>query len=169
MVTEACVDMLATSGLAAERIDPSLDSVFSERHIAGFIGFSGRVRGSLVIAASSAVFQRTYPQHPGSLTTPSSIDLLDWAGEMANQTLGRIKRRFCERGIDFDASTPTAVNGRQIGARSPSRPGIVDLMFAVGDEIVCVCFEVVPPSDGVIFREPVEPIECSAEGELVLF
>ena len=170
LVTEACVDMLAASGLAAERIDPSPDSVFGERHIAGFIGFTGGVRGSLVIAASSAVFQQTLSTWPrGRPATPSSVDLLDWAGEMANQTLGRIKRRFCERGIDFEASTPTAVNGRHIGARSPSREGIVDLVFAVGDEIVCVCFEIVPPSDGVIFRDAAPPIECSVEGELVMF
>ena len=169
MVTEAFVDMLASCGRVAERIDPRADSVFAERHIAGFIGFGGGVRGSLVIAASSAVFQQTYPQTPRSLVTLSSADLLDWAGEMANQTLGRIKRRFCKRGVDFEASTPTAVNGRHIGARSPSREGIIDLAFAVGDEIVCVCFEIVPPRDGIVFRDTAVPIECSVEGELVLF
>jgi CheY-specific phosphatase CheX len=169
VVAEVCIDMLAACGVPAEKLDSAPHSLIHECHIAGFIGFTGGVRGSLLIAASSVVFQETYPRHTTRDVPPSATDLLDWAGEMTNQTLGRIKRRFCERGIDFEASTPTAVNGRHIGARARPREGTLDLVFAVGDGFVSVCFDVVPPSDGIVFRDKAEPIECSAEGEMVMF
>jgi CheY-specific phosphatase CheX len=88
---------------------------------------------------------------------------------MANQILGRVKRRFCERGRDFEASTPTAIAGRELGRRYPPRAGTINLAFATDTEVVAVCFEIVPPSDGRIFPEHAEPIRCEAEGEMVLF
>jgi CheY-specific phosphatase CheX len=168
VVTDACVEMLAAYGLPVGCIEPGRLIALSEHDIAGFIGFTGRVRGSLIFAASSKVFVSTFPIAAGA-PEPPLPDLLDWAGEMTNQTLGRIKRRFCQRGIDFDTSTPTAVNGRHLGGRSPARDGIIDLVLTAGEELVSVRFEVVPPADGQIFKLPVEPIACSEEGDLVLF
>jgi CheY-specific phosphatase CheX len=168
LVTEASVDMLGACGMPVESIAAGRLIALTEHDLAGFIGFTGRVRGSLIIAASSKTFSATFPSLPGS-RPPSPDDLLDWAGEMANQTLGRIKRRFCDRGMDFETSTPTAVKGRQIGARTPAREGIIDLVLTVGDEMVSICFELVPPADGPVFKFGGDPIPCSLEGDLVLF
>jgi CheY-specific phosphatase CheX len=168
VVTEACVDMLGACGLPVGKIAAGRLVALSEHDLAGFIGFTGRVRGSLIMAASSRIFSATFPTMPGS-RSPDPDDLLDWVGEMANQTLGRIKRRFCERGLDFDTSTPTAVKGRHLGARTPTRDGIIDLVLTAGDELVSICFELVPPANGPIFQGAVEAIPCSQEGDLVLF
>jgi CheY-specific phosphatase CheX len=168
VVTEACVDMLGACGLPVGKIAAGRLVALSEHDLAGFIGFTGRVRGSLIMAASSRIYAATFPMMPGS-RQPSPDDLLDWVGEMANQTLGRIKRRFCERGLDFDTSTPTAVKGRHLGARTPTRDGIIDLVLTAGDELVSICFELVPPAEGPIFQGAVEAIPCSQEGDLVLF
>jgi len=168
VVTEACVDMLSACGLPVGKIAAGRLVALSEHDLAGFIGFTGRVRGSLIMAASSRIFSATFPSMPGS-RSPTQDDLLDWVGEMANQTLGRIKRRFCERGLDFDTSTPTAVKGRHLGARTPTREGIIDLVLTAGDELVSICFELVPPATGPIFQGAVEAIPCSQEGDLVLF
>jgi hypothetical protein len=83
--------------------------------------------------------------------------------------LGRIKRRFCERGIDFETSTPTAIKGRHIGGRTPARNGIIEIAMTVGDEVITVCFELEAPESGEIFKTPAVPIPCSEEGDLVLF
>jgi CheY-specific phosphatase CheX len=168
VVTDACVDMLTACGMPVGSVSGGRMIALSEHDIAGFIGFTGRVRGSLTMAASSKMFGSTFPQAPGA-PPPPLADLLDWAGEVANQTLGRIKRRFCDRGVDFETSTPTAVNGRHIGGRAPARDGIIEMIFTVGDELVSVCFEVVPPADGNIFKLAADPIPCSEEGDLVLF
>lgn len=168
IVVDACVDMLVACGLPVGQVEPGRMVALSEHDIAAFIGFSGSVRGSLIIAGSSKMYTSTFPSSTNG--TPRALtDLIDWAGEMANQTLGRIKRRFCERGVDFETSTPTAVKGRHIGGRSPVRDGIIDLVLTVGDEVVSVCFEVESPADGEVFKCPAEPIPCSQEGDLVLF
>lgn len=168
IVTDSCVDMLGACGLPVGNIAAGRLIALSEHELAGFIGFTGRVRGSLIIAASTHTFAATFPSLPGS-RPPSADDLLDWAGEMVNQTLGRIKRRFCDRGMDFDTSTPTSVKGRHIGARTPQREGIIDLVLTAGDELVSICFELVPPASGQVFQSSVEAIPCSQEGDLVLF
>jgi CheY-specific phosphatase CheX len=166
---ETCAEMLEACGVSASPFEVTPSVAFSERHIAAFIGFTGAVRGSLVIAASSGLFRATYPLGAESGRQAGTADLMDWAGELANQTLGRIKRRFCARGVDFDTSSPTAVNGRHIAGRSSTRQGVFELAFEAANEIVSIGFEIMVPSDGVIFQTPAEPIACSAEGDLVLF
>jgi CheY-specific phosphatase CheX len=167
-VFDSCVDMLAACGQPAGPVDPGQMVSLSEHEIAGVIGFSGAVRGCLMIAASSKVFASTFPSPPQGSARPMP-ELLDWAGEMANQTLGRIKRRFCERGLDFDSCTPTALKGRHIGGRNPARDGIIELALTVGDEVVSVSFEIEAPGGGEIFKSSAEPIACSPEGALELF
>ena len=162
----ACV--LASCGQSAELVDEPDHVPVGEHHVAGFIGFTGVTRGSLVITASSALYRITYPLGPGTSMATSPGDILDWAREMANQTLGRVKRRFCQRGVDFDVTTPSAVSGSQIERRR-SRPGVLDLLFRIGAEAISVGFEIVMPDDGVIFRHNAAPIPCSSEGDVVMF
>jgi hypothetical protein len=170
MVIEASTDFFATFELPVRVLaagEPTSPDPHTDHDIAGFIGFAGPVRGSLTIAGSTGLFSSTYPAKVAAQPGPG--ELFDWTGEMANQLLGRIKRRFCARGVDFAASTPTAVRGRDIGRRSPVRNGTCDLRIDVGGEVMWLCFEVCPPPSGKIFNESAEPMECSPEGELMLF
>jgi chemotaxis protein CheX len=164
LTTDACRDMFQTLGspveLVQEPTGPAPD-------ICAFIGFSGPSRGTLMISSTSELFRSSYPSQTGS--PPSVVDLFDWAAEVANQLLGRIKRRFCERGVDFEVSAPTAVKGRDLGGRSPARAGACNLAFTIGNQTVGVCLEITPPDSGKIFREEAEPIGCAVEGDLVLF
>jgi CheY-specific phosphatase CheX len=169
IVADSCIDMLAGGGLVAHEVACETAVGFSDHHIAGFIGFVGSVRGSLIICASSELFLKTHPLNEKALTVRSPAHLLDWAGEMANQTVGRIKRRFCERGVDFYASTPTAVTGHHMELRSPPRGGIVEQAFSAGNAVLSVCLEIVVPEGGILFEDSAEPIPCSLEGDLILF
>jgi chemotaxis protein CheX len=164
LTTDACRDMFQTLGAPVALVEASGGP---PHDIAAFIGFSGPARGMLMISSSTELFRDSYPSRTES--TPSVVDLFDWAAEVANQLLGRIKRRFCERGLDFDVSAPTAVRGRDLGGRSPARPGACNLAFTIGGQVMGVCLEVTPKSNGKIFTEGAEPIGCSVEGELVLF
>jgi CheY-specific phosphatase CheX len=170
IVTDACVEMLSTYGLPPARVQAGRSEGFGEHDIAGLIGFTGRARGSMILVASSKIFTTTFPTPFGEQEGPPSMgDLFDWAGEMANQTLGRIKRRFCELGLDLESSTPTTLHGRAIGARPTARDGIIDLALSTGAERISVRFEIVPPADGELFKPGAEPIACSDEGEMTLF
>jgi CheY-specific phosphatase CheX len=165
-VTEACLGMLATLGspvsVATEYHAPS-----AAHDVVGFIGFAGVCRGTLMVSSSYGLFRSSYPL---ATSAPAPLaDLFDWAGEIANQLLGRINRRFCERGVHLDASTPTAVKGRDVGGRSPVKPGVCELAFVVGVEMVVVSFDLSPPPGGKVFADGADPIICVREGELVLF
>jgi chemotaxis protein CheX len=164
IATDACLEMFATFGSSVELVDRT-DSPAHD--IASFIGFTGRARGCLTVSSSAELFRASYPAREG--TSPSVADLFDWAGEVANQLVGRIKRHFCERGVTFQVSTPTAVKGRDIAKRSPARQGACDLTFTVGSEIIDVSLEVAGPVNGKIFDDLAEPIACVSEGDLVLF
>jgi len=140
----------------------------------GIIGFAGRVRGSLTVIASSRLLDDMFPiPHEGRARSPP--DLVDWAGEIANQALGRIKRLFCLCGVDFEAGTPTAGGLRQMTIAAPPRDATVGLTLTAGlrdgqgSAVLSVGFDVVPPPEGEIFRLQAEPIPCAAEGDLLLF
>lgn len=168
VVTGACVDMFAGHGFSVRVIDLAGTLPTRLPDLAGFIGFAGAVRGSLMISGPSKLFRSTHPSLEGPANL-SRADVFDWTGELANQLLGFVKRRFCERGRDFEVSTPTAIEGRELRRRFPGRAGVLDLVLAVGGDIVTICFEVTPPIVGKLFPDIAEPIAVSQEGELVLF
>ncbi|HVV53238.1 MAG TPA: chemotaxis protein CheX [Polyangia bacterium] len=163
---EACLETFVALGFPAVPA-PVEEAAAATHDVAGFIGLSGGVRGSLMISSATELFRGSYPSTIGG--APEPPDLLDWAGEMANQLLGRVKRRFCERGADFQISTPTAVRGRFLVGRSPAREGVCDLAFVVGGNVVAVSFEVCPDPSGKVFADAAQPIGCAPEGEMVLF
>jgi CheY-specific phosphatase CheX len=166
ILAESFVDMLRACGLSAFVVDSLASSVADEPHVAGSICFTGEVRGRLVIGASCALYRITYPLGEGGPIPTSLTDILDWAGEMANQTLGRVKRRFCERGIDFEISTPTAVYGHE---GRTSRGDVIVVLVRVGAEIISIGFEFVASAEGGILRDGAAPIACANEGDLVMF
>jgi CheY-specific phosphatase CheX len=168
VVRDACVGVLAAAGAAAREIDRPEPPATSDHDIAGFIGFTGSVRGSLVVTAAAEVFRDTYPVLTRE-SEASQDDLFDWAGEMANQILGGVKRRFCDRGRDIETSTPTAIAGRDLGWRAAARTRDVELVFAVAGGVLTIHFEIIAPNDGEIFPDPAVPIGCSREGDVVLF
>jgi CheY-specific phosphatase CheX len=167
IVAESYVDMLRACGLSAFVVDSRVPAVTND-HVVGLIPFTGAVRGSLGITASCALYRITYPLGEGGPVATSPGDILDWAGEMANQTLGRVKRRFCERGIDFEISTPTAVYERDVEGQA-SRGDVISVLVRVGAELSSIEFEIIASADGGLLRDGATPIACLAEGELVMF
>lgn len=168
VVTDACMDMFISCGFAVRVLSLTVPRTMHTNDIAGVIGFAGTVRGTLMVSARPHLFRSTSPALDDA-TFPGEIDSSDWTQEMANQLLGRVKRRFCERGRDFQASPPCAIEGREISRRFPDRAGVVDLALTVGGDLVLICFEVTPPVDGELFPEAAQPIAVSAEGEMFLF
>jgi CheY-specific phosphatase CheX len=169
VVTEACVDMLTACGTPVGHIAAERDVAPRDHDIAGMIGFTGPIHGSLIIAAPPELFESTLRASAIDGPPLSLPDLLDWAGELANQTLGRIKRRFCERGVDFQTSTPTAISAQQIENGGGRQEALVGLLLTVKEGLVSVSFDVAPPQDGDLFRDQAQPIPCALEGDLVLF
>jgi chemotaxis protein CheX len=167
MAREACLEMFASFAKTIALVEDAQAAPAGVHDIASFIGFTGPVRGSLMVSGSRELFRTSYPVRSGKEVGVAEI--FDWAGEIANQLLGRIKRRFCAVGVDFRASTPTAIGGVAIGLHRPGREGACELMLAVGPHCVAVCLEVTSIADDRMFKEAAAPIDCTSEGDMVVF
>ena len=164
LVAEASAEMLAT---LASPVMKAAGNVPKDDDLLAFIRITGRLRGFLAVAASPEFFRRSYPTH--GLRRSQVVAVLDWAGEVANQLVGRIKRRFCDRGTDFDITVPVAGRVREIGALAPARDDEYGAAFALGRELVWVRFHVRPNESDKIFSDSAQPIECLPEGHIILF
>jgi CheY-specific phosphatase CheX len=133
------------------------------------LGFAGEeMRGSVLLSAPDVVLASSYPVAPPPEGLPKE-ELIDWAGELANLLLGRIKHRLATYGVRIQLSTPTAVTGFYLQARSPGR----DLLravhaFDVGESTVFLRFEAAP-SAGLVLRVEEPPPPLPQEGEPILF
>lgn len=135
--------------------------------IVAVIGLGGdNLRGSLVLAAKPTFYEKTFPSLlPGQV--PNEVDLCDWAGEMANQFLGRLKNRFVRLGLDFNVGTPTVVRGERLHIKGWPRASVLGRLCRIGGEDVTLHFEV--EREGAPLFNPTEVDAVSPEGESLLF
>ena len=100
-----------------------------EHEIAGVIGFTGDVRGTLFVASTLPLFRATCP--------PPPRDVADWTAELANQLLGRFKNQLVRHGIALAMATPVAVRGLQLSCSTSHAPATFDVLHcSVGDAVV---------------------------------
>jgi hypothetical protein len=125
------------------------------------------VRGALVLIASPAFFRSTYPLATPS-TIPSESDILDWAGELANQALGRLNNRFARLGCRFSLGIPTVVSGDDMQIDTCDDRRYASLRGRLGQEELVVVLHVERTNGGPLFR-PAELSATQGEGEGVLF
>lgn len=100
----------------------------SEAIVAGVVGFTGAAfRGTVLVASTFEVITLARPTRVRAkpLSKNSSSDWImvrDWAGELANQVLGRIKNRLAAHGVVFDVSPPAALSGTALMFAQPKSP-----------------------------------------------
>jgi hypothetical protein len=69
------------------------------------------MRGSLLLLCTDQTLLVTHPMREMMPEIPAA-DLADWAGEIANQVVGNLKRIMATRAkVDFLLGTPTVVKG----------------------------------------------------------
>jgi hypothetical protein len=128
------------------------------------VGFSADdVRGALVVLASPGFFRATYP-----LPDPGDIDIRDWAGEVANQILGRINNRFARLGCLFSVGTPAIVSGDDLSVELAADRPHASLRGRLGEHEVFMIFDVQRTDGSALFR-PCEMAETMPEGDGILF
>jgi CheY-specific phosphatase CheX len=93
----------------------------------------------------------------------------DWLGELANQLVGRFKRRISAHGVDFSLGTPTLISGErlQVLASFLHRPSLtVHLQSEIGRVEIWVEFEL---RDGCELSAEPQDDGSLVEGEALLF
>jgi hypothetical protein len=140
-----------------EQPEPSSDPG-DEVPYAGVIGFTGdAMRGTLVLAPTRKLLERSYSALP--------CEFRDWAGELANQLLGRIKNSLRAYGIEIHASTPVILKGTYLA--SVPRGELSLRCFAASPGNVSVWFDA-EVEDGTALAEHESP-EGPREGDTILF
>jgi CheY-specific phosphatase CheX len=93
----------------------------------------------------------------------------DWLGELANQLVGRFKRRISPHGVTFSLGTPTVIVGDRLRVaigRARERSIVVRLQSTTGRVEIWLEFEL---RDGCELSAEPQADDGLVEGEALLF
>lgn len=128
-----------------------------ERQLVGVLGFSGgHVTGSVLVAATLTAVAASNPTGEGATR--------DWAAELTNQLVGRLKNAMLLRGVDVAMSVPVVLGSTRV--LSMLSREIAPIHLAVADGFVTLLVEV----DGdAPLGEELATDTCAAECDVFLF
>ena len=170
LLTESCQALFGDMGVKLTRVDKgSPGPARTGERLAAFIGFSGdEMRGAITLDLPSTLVAQL---HPSANQRPlDNDDLCDWAGELANQLLGRLKNLLTRYAVLLQLSTPSCVWGRMHHGAKASAQGSVEVHLGSAQDLLIVFFdaELLKPID---FSKPIEDTsqEPQAEGDVLFF
>ncbi|MBC7659484.1 MAG: chemotaxis protein CheX [Chitinophagaceae bacterium] len=106
-LSEAC-------SLRAAFADSQADFENADTSLVSTIGFMcDQFKGSLIIHAQAKDVKSSHPMIAMGADVTDE-DVFDWAGEMANQILGRLKNSILNLGVELKMSIPSVVQGSEI-------------------------------------------------------
>jgi len=149
-----------------EAYDTDLEEAPKEdpgHEVVAVIGYAAdEVRGGMALGISKKLAEMTMP-------TPDT-PLYDWAGELANQILGRVRNKMLAYQIDVQISTPVVLHGLGVQVAPPGHTGVKIASYRHKDtqDIVQVLLEA-RFEEGFSLPEPVEEDGAVDEGEMLLF
>lgn len=80
--------------------------------VCAVIGINGDVSGQIGVYASPSVAMHLTGAMLGEMPTSINEDVLDAIGELANILSGQTKNTFNAKGVTFEISVPTIIEGR---------------------------------------------------------
>jgi CheY-specific phosphatase CheX len=150
--------------------------------LATFVGFGGNeLRGALTMdlpaelvaqvhpsAVSGHMIEKLHAMHlPGGWRVQD--DLCDWASELANQLLGRMKSALSKHAVTLQVSTPSTVWGEMVHAKKLRAEGSFVLDFASGEHLIVVYFDGVALVPLDLTRTPTaDADDVPAEGDMLM-
>jgi chemotaxis protein CheX len=172
-LVEVCAELLTVQGKVLEpqpAVAGAVPAISGDLGtVVASVGLSGPdVKGALVVMGGPDFFRSIYPAELATAAGIADADLADWAGEVANQILGRLKNRFCGRGLDFSISTPTVIRGVRLQVCAGEPTSGIHRSLAVEGQPVDVYFQVARKDDQPLLRDEGSST-ASAEGETLLF
>jgi CheY-specific phosphatase CheX len=100
--------------------------------VAASIGFtSPQAQGAILMTTRKDIVATAWPRElrKGD-REPTEREACDWAGELVNQLLGRVKNALLPYGLTLEQSTPTVVTGRHVH-RAPASTSVARRYFFV--------------------------------------
>jgi CheY-specific phosphatase CheX len=121
---------------------------------------SDMLRGGIALGLSGAIARK--------VARRDDIMERDWAGELANQVLGRIRNQLLRYGVDVALSTPIVLGGMGIFITQARDSPPVHQSFDVNGDRFSAFIDMRFP-EGFEFGTPVEHLVAVAEGEVLIF
>ena len=150
-----CVELFAAYGVTlTSRATEFIDS--EELLLSGVIGFIGpALRGTCLLVANRA---------PIELSSPQKDLTRDWVGELTNQLVGRLKRKFLGFGLEVALTTPVVLSGLHL--RPMPRGKLSPRTFSTESGSIMVWLEV--EAEPGFELGPAVSDSISAEGEVLM-
>lgn len=165
LMKEVTIDLFAGYGVPLTYAGPTDPTALPRAAtVAGIIGFGGDdVRGTLLLASTEPLFAAATPANARGVGL-----VREWAAELTNQLLGRLKNQLYKYGTDFNVSTPTALSGDKLAVAAPASQKACAFSFLENETQVWICLDFV--EDGLdLTKLRDDGAEAAREGDLVLF
>lgn len=165
-LSSSAVELFASHGVSVHEVEFRHQGI--DEPFASTIGFTAeRILGVLVLTASRELAEASLPEN---LRAPRVADeiVADWAGELSNQFLGRLKNRFYAAGVEIALSTPTVFAGKELRHFAHPSPLYRSLFFE-GPGSLLVEFQADYGEDFELGEAGSEPVEAPPEGEALFF
>jgi CheY-specific phosphatase CheX len=163
----AVAELFRSCGLEAARKDDPPPAL--ERPLVATIGFTApKIHGFLILSLDRELVAASLPENLRGSAAKESI-VADWAGELSNQLLGRLKNRFHAVGVDIALSTPLVFVGKEMHyfAHCSLRKSIGFSVSGLGDcvaELQGDC-----PPEFEVGEAKASDGSAAGEGEVLLF
>ncbi len=165
-LSASAVELFASHGVAVKESAYRAEGI--EEPFASTIGFtSAHILGVLVLTVSRELAERSLPENLRAPGLPEAI-IADWAGELSNQMLGRLKNRFYAAGVEIALSTPTVFAGKELRHFAHPSPLFRSLFFE-GPGSLLVEFQADYGGDFELGEEDEGGNEGPPEGEVLFF
>jgi chemotaxis protein CheX len=149
--------------------------------LATFVGFGGNeLRGAITMDLPIELVAQLHPS-PARRSEIEKMnkglapgwqfqeDLCDWAGELANQLLGRMKNGLARHGVALQMSTPSTVWGDMVHPKKLRKDGSLELTFASGEHLILIYFDGVALVPLDLTQAPKANVdEPLAEGDMII-
>jgi hypothetical protein len=150
----------------AEQLGDAVES--PEKQLVAFMGFTGdALRGTMAIVVPTELMRQAYPL-PLRDPDHAEFEVFDWAAEVANRLLGRIKVALAARSVEIEASTPRVMLAEQLHVTRSMRSTICSACFASGNTSLRVWFDAISSEGQAIFGVVSDDFS-QAEGDVLLF
>ncbi len=160
-------DLLAETGLRIERLLGEQEPPSLCESLTAFCGFgSVDFRGSITVFGSTELFARLHPL-PGTVTPR---DLVDWACEFVNQTVGRYRNRLLAHNISLALGVPQSALAEKVRLSSSLRRLHEPIRFSIEGVVLETWLELnVRPGFRLPERSTDERSGALPEGSVVFF
>jgi chemotaxis protein CheX len=139
----------------------------NDHDIAASIGFTApQVQGAILMTTRKELVARAWPRELRH-REPSEREVCDWAGELVNQLLGRVKNALLPFGLTLEQSTPTVVTGKHVHRAPPSTNIARRYFFDTSVGTLLIYFDAAMAT-GLSFAEG-HKVQPAAEGDVQLF